>query len=173
MHYYDYARWLSAERAKITLEPGAIEVGPLHSYTLNPSCPPWHMDWLVRFPDAHHAYLKERWYPETIAAQRSANFGYRKHFSFHYGRTNPADDENGFPRRDPKSFPPIFRIDCDRFGPERAHIHLHGNRHLYQAKIDGFTIKTADPFDFMKAVLEYRTKTGRDFDTIVGFKVLP
>jgi hypothetical protein len=174
MYYLDYVRWLSAEHSKIVLDPGAIEVGPLHNYTQTPSSPPWNMDWLVRFSDAHHAYLKERWWPETIASHRSANFGYRKHFSFHYGPTNPATDAKGYPVRDPGKFPPIFRIDCDKHGANKAHIHMHGNRHIYQNRIQGFIIKTADPFDFMKAVLEYRaTQSIRDFDAILGFRVLP
>jgi hypothetical protein len=173
MYYLDYARWLLAERAKITLEPEAIELGPLHSPTQLPSSPPWNMDWLVRFPDAHYAYLKERWWPETIAAHRSANFGYRRHFSFHYGPTNPVNDAKGYPQRDPSGFAPIFRIDCDKHGPNKAHIHLRGNKHLYQNQIRGFTIKTADAFDFMKAIIEHRANPGRDFDAILGFKVLP
>jgi len=169
MHYLDYVSWLLAEHGRLVLETGTVEVGPLHNPTFAPSSPPWNMDWLVKFHDSHHVQIKERWFPETRVVPRGANVGYRKHFSFHYGTTNPAVDVRGFPLRDPRNFPPIFRIDCDRHGP---HIHFHGNSHITQNRVQGLTIKNVDPFDFMKAVNEHRANAGKDFDAIMGFKVV-
>lgn len=168
-HYVDYARWLLSEHGKFVLEAGAIELGPRHSPTAA-SSPPWKMDWLVRFSDGRHAHLKERWFLATRSAPRSANLGYRRHFSFHYGPTNPAADAAGFPQRDPQNYPPIFRIDLDRWGP---HIHLHGNEHIEQSRVHGLTIETVDPFDFMNAIAAHRADPSKDFDAIMAFKVTP
>ena len=170
MHYFDYVRRLLAEHATLVFEEGAVELGPFHNPSLAPSAPPWNMDWLIKFHDAHHIQIKERWFPEIVSAPRTANLGYRKHFSFHYGTTNPATDRRGFPLRDPLNFPPILRIDCDRHGP---HIHLHGNDHILQNRVQGLTITAADPFGFVRAVMNHRANAARGLDDIMGFKVLP
>jgi hypothetical protein len=169
MHYTDYARRLITEHAKISYELGFHEIGPTHNPTKLPSSPPWNMDWAVIFSGGKYAYLKERWFPETLTAPRSANLGYRKHFSFHYGPANPATDPRGIPLPDPVNFPPIIRIDKDRWPP---HVHFHGEDHIPQTRIQGFAITDAGPFEFMKAVIEHRA-TGVDFDTIMKFKVVP
>jgi hypothetical protein len=125
------------------------------------------MDWAILFPDGKYAHLKERWYPATISAPRSSNWGYRKHFSFHYGMANPSKDSRGIPLPDRINFRPIIRIDHDRWGP---HLHFDGEDHIQQIRVQGMTIDDADPFDFMRAVLEHRA-TNANFDAVMKFQV--
>lgn len=167
MHYYsDYVAWLTAERAKLTFEAGVVERGPIHSPTCFPSSPPWNMDWLIRFDDGMQAYLYERWFPMKGFPQK----GERRAFSFHYGTISPLTRRNGFPAPDKKDHPAYIRIDLDRHGP---HLHFHGELpHIEQAKVTGMVIEKVDPFDFVRAVQQYRV-TQSDFDSIMKFTVLP
>jgi hypothetical protein len=169
MHYTDYGRRLLVEHATFAIEPAWVEIGPLHNPTILPSSPPWNMDWAILFPDGKYAYAKERWYPASISRPRGANWGHRQHFSFHYGTANPARDSRGIPLPDNIHFPAVIRIDKDQWGP---HLHFGGENHIPQTRIQGMTIEDADPFDFMRAVLEHRT-TGANFDAVMNFQVTP
>jgi hypothetical protein len=168
--FTDYAAWLQKEYAAFQSDPTCVEIGPLLRPTVAPNSPPWNMDWAIKFPDHHYAYVYERWYASGPALPGRSRFGYREHFSFHYGPTNSILKANGIPERDKVVCPAIIRVDCDKHGP---HLHFHGEAdHIDQAKIEGMVIQDADPFTFMRAVLEHRAK-GTDFDSILNFKVKP
>jgi len=170
MYFADYANRLLAEHSSLALGPDVVEIGPLHSPTKLPGTPPWNMDWVVRFPDGKQAYLYERWFPARGPSRGGAMMGQRLAFSFHYGTSGTQVRRNGFPARDKANHPAIIRIDLDKNGP---HIHFHGELpHIEQDKVIGMVIEDVDPFDFVRAVIEHRSKN-TDFDEIMGFKVLP
>jgi len=169
MEYAAYATLLGIQHALIVPEQGCVEIGPIHAPSSSiPQSPPWKMDWAVLFTDGKYAYLYERWMPVSprIAAGRQ---GYRQHFSFHYGVANPQCGKYGIPKRDRINYPPIIRIDVDKYNP---HIHFRGEDHIQQDRVKGMTITSVDPFDFMRAVIAHR-KTQSDFDSILNFQVAP
>ena len=171
MHYTDYVAWLKEQRAQIVFESGVVEVGPRHNPTRPPGAPPWNMDWWIKFPDGMHAYLYERWFPMS-SLSRGATVGRRSAFSFHYGTAGNKIRPNGWPAREKSGHPAILRIDLDPKGP---HLHFHGEEpHIMQNKVEGMHIEKTDPFNFVRAVLEYRKHQGRiDFDVIMKFTVIP
>jgi hypothetical protein len=167
MYFFQYAAWLRAQHAAIQVDPAWTEIGPRHRPTRIPVSPPWSMDWAIRFPDGYYAYVYERWFPSGLFKPGSSREGRREHFSFHYGPTNPVFKPNGIPERDKINYPAIIRIDRDRRSP---HMHFHGEQHIEQTRVSGFTIEDADPFAFIQAVLDYRAAKG-DFDVLLKFKV--
>lgn len=171
MYFTDYAIRLIAEHATLAFEPGAIELGPQINPTKLPGSPPWNMDWAIRFPDGKQAYLYERWFPARSPSRGATLMGQRRAFSFHYGTTVPKMRRNGFPARDKTNHPAIIRIDLsDQYGP---HLHFHSELpHISQSKVNGMTIESISPFDFVRAVIEHR-KSGTDFDAIMKFTVVP
>jgi hypothetical protein len=123
------------------------------------------MEWTVLFDDGFYLRLVENWY------RRSASFGgggIRKAFSFHYGPTNPDKDDEGVPLYSDK-YPAIIRIDedTDSRGP---HLHYNGEDHVPQARVQNLRISDADPFQFIKTVIEHRRSHQR-FDRIMRFTV--
>lgn len=172
MNFALYATQFQVKHSLISLEQGCIEVGPFFAPT-KPNSPPWKMDWAVLFPDSKFAYLYERWSqvpwsPVRPPLSGAARLGYRKHFSFHYGPTNPIKGPTGIPQRDKQNYPALIRIDVDKRGP---HIHFHGEAdHILQSRVPELKIEEVDPFDFMRAVLQHRASQ-TDFDAIMNFKV--
>ena len=171
MNFALYATQFQVKHSRISLEPGCIEIGPILAPT-RPNSPPWKMDWAVFFPDSKVAYLYERWSqvpwtPGCPPLSGAARRGYRKHFSFHYGPTNPIKGPSGIPLRDKQNYPAAIRIDVDKWCP---HIHFHGEAHIAQSRVTGLKIEEVDPFDFMRAVLQHRSST-TDFDAIMNFRV--
>jgi len=127
------------------------------------------MDWAVFFPDNTFAYVYERWIQLPGPLASIGKKGHRQHFSFHYGFANSLRDKRGIPKRDNVHYPAVIRIDLDKFNP---HLHYLGENHVQQDRVVGMTIANADPFTFMRAVLEHR-KTRVDFHEILKFEVIP
>lgn len=164
MRYTEYVGWFEGERGKLILESGCTQVGPLWRPTPT-SRPPWQVKWCVKFGDGKHLRVKESWAPRPV---RLGGLGYRRHFSFHYGDTNPLAEMDGFPVRD-NAYATTIRIDEDPYGP---HLNYDGRNHIFQPKVQGFDIARADLFEFVKAVHLHR-KTGTPFHEILKFTVLP
>lgn len=162
MRYGEYAAWFDEQYKKLRFEPDCTQVGPLCVPTPIAK-PPWKLDWCVRFSDQMHLKVKERWWPRPV---RLGGLGYRKHFAFHYGQTNPDSDLDGFPLRD-NTFHSVIRIDHDPYGP---HLHFGGEDHIFQPRITGFDLSNADLFEFVRAVQRHR-ETGETFDKILNFTV--
>lgn len=162
MLYAQYDKWLQEQYSKIVLEPNCVEAGPYLDPTINPNKPPWKMEWAVIFDDGMYFRVTENW-----TNRKGVGSGYRKHFSFHYGVANPIRDQDGIPCRSP-AYPAIIRIDCDRNGP---HLHYSGEDHIQQSRVKSFRISDAEPFEFVRAVMEHRT-TGKPFNEIINFQVV-
>lgn len=167
MNFTRYAIQFQEKHSLISLEQDCIEIGPVLVPT-RPNSPPWKMDWAVLFSDSKYAYLYERWSPVRSHMLGAARLGFRRHFSFHYGPTNPLKGTMGIPLRDKGNYPAVIRIDVDRWCP---HIHFHNEAdHISQTRVVNLTIEDVDPFDFMRAVLQHRSSKA-DFDAIMNFKV--
>jgi hypothetical protein len=163
MKYSEYATWLQQEYSQINLGPRSAELGPYLGPTVDPDSPPWQMKWAVIFDDNHYFCVTENWWKRR---RQFGSQGYRKHFCFHYGPANPVPDQDGIPEPS-RSYPAIFRIDCDTHGP---HIHFQGEDHIGQNRVDGFAISDAQPFLFVQAVMRHRL-SGDGFDEIMQFRV--
>jgi hypothetical protein len=171
MLFTDYEKWLHEQYAKIVLGPQAVkagsyvEAGPYCDPTILPNEPPWKMEWAVIFADGMSLRVTENWFKRKPMAR---GFGFRQHFSFHYGPANPTCDPHGIPIRS-DAYPAIIRVDCDRHGP---HLHYQGDDHIPQSRVKKFRISDAEPFAFVRAVLEHRA-TGSEFHKILKFEVIP
>ncbi|MGP8174069.1 MAG: hypothetical protein ACLP7O_05925 [Terracidiphilus sp.] len=164
MRFPEYAKWLAEQVANTALEESCVQIGPLATPTVTPDKPPWQMEWTVFFKDGLFFRIVENWYRR---ASSLGGVGYRKHFSFHYGPANPERDAEGIPLRS-ESYPAIIRIDQDdQTGP---HLHYGGEDHIPQHRVKNLRISDAEPFEFIKAVMEHR-RSHESLDKIMRFKV--
>ena len=135
------------------LVSGAVECkgGPSARSTLGKA--PWRVEWGVIFGDGYYFRVKESFrvmgYPHPGAGERA-------HFSFHYGKAHPELDVDGYPRKRIADNPPVpeLRIDLDR--NRKPHLHVGSKAHIYQHRIDGYTIEDAEMFRFLEAVRDHR-----------------
>jgi len=143
------------------------EAGPFIDSTAVLNKPPWKMEWAIIF-DADGTYLRvtETWWRRK--PPYLLNTGIREHFSFQYGVAGPLRDLHGIPVRD-YSFQTFIRVDCDTHGP---HLHYRGEDHIQQNRVDGFRIASADPFNFVRAILRHK-QTGESLATILNFTIRP
>lgn len=165
MHFPEYVTWLEEQVAETALDQGCIQIGPFATPTVTPNKPPWKFEWTVLFQDGHYFRIVENWY------RRSSNLGgkgYRSAFSFHYGPTNPATNDEGVPLPG-REYPAIIRIDqdADWRGP---HLHFGGEDHIPQGRVQNLRISDVDPFEFISAVIEHR-RSNEGFDKIMRFTV--
>jgi hypothetical protein len=164
MHFPEYAKWLAEQVANTTFEKGCVQIGPFATPTVTPDKPPWQMEWTIFFKDGLFLHVVENWYRRGSTL---GGGGYRKHFSFHYGPANPARDTDGIPLRS-ELYPAIIRIDQDdQIGP---HLHYEGEDHIPQDRVKNLRISDMEPFQFIRAVNEYR-RSGDKFDKILRFTV--
>ena len=167
MQYDEYEALLNRSCSQLKLEPHCIEIGPFCTpTTTTPNTAPWQMEWCVLFPDRMYLVVRENWWDVKGERRR---IGYRKDFAFHYGPANPKRNHDGIPVRDNKKFPAVLRIDSDHKGP---HLHFNGEDHILQARVLNLSISQVDVFDFVRAVLKHR-RSGKGFDRILGFEILP
>ncbi len=165
MRFSEYEAWLAAEVANTPLEPGCEQIGPFLTPTVVPDKPPWQMEWTVLFADGYYFRVVENWFRRSSSL---GGHGCRRAFSFHYGPTNPAKDDNGVPLPS-NQFPATIRVDqdVDWRGP---HLHYNGEDHVRQSRVQDLRISDMEPFQFIKAVMEHR-RTRQDFDRIMQFAV--
>jgi hypothetical protein len=167
MRLAEYEHWFQTEYSAITLGPHCTEAGPFIDWKVAPNKPPWKMEWAIIFDDGTFLRVTENWWRRKPPFQAN-NMGVREHFSFQYGIAGSLRDQHGIPVRD-NSCETFIRIDCDIYGP---HLHYGGDDHIHQSRVDGFHIASAEPFDFVRAILRHK-ETGEKLATIFNFTVRP
>jgi hypothetical protein len=165
MQFAEYEKWFEEQASGFDFGAGCVSVGPYLTPTVTPNKPPWKTEWTVLFEDGFYLRVVENWY------RRSASLGgrgVRKAFSFHYGPTNPAKDHEGVPIHSDE-YPAIIRIDHDTDG-RGPHLHFGGEDHIPQGRVQNLRISDADPFQFIRAVVDFR-RNRQSFDKIMQFTV--
>ncbi len=134
----------------------------------HPRSAPWKAEWAVVFSDGKYFRVKECF--KRLPAPHKG-YGEREHFSFHYGNRHPEDDARGFPKTAPRDQPPDadLRIDIDSRLVE--HIHVGTKEHISQRRVKGLTIRDANLFTFLEAVLEHR-QTGTPLVDLLQIQVV-
>jgi hypothetical protein len=134
-----------------------------------PRSAPFGVDWAMFFPsDNKYFRVKECF---NRVGWPNAGLGVREHFSYHYGTPHLLLDFDGFPvTQDPET--PFADLRIDRDATLDPHIHLNSGEHIYQDRVQGYSIEKADLFEFLKAVSEHR-KTGTPIHELLNIKLLP
>ena len=163
MLFKDYKANFEARRAALRFPPGTVHEGIGCDTRVNPSMPPWVMDWAILYPDDHHIRVKETYKPKPHPLY---NQGQRYHFSFQYGKTTARDHKN-MPRT-ASDRDTIIRLDHDQFGP---HMHYAGRDHIQQESLLGkLVIDEIEVFDFIDAVETCR-QSGCSMEDILFFSL--
>lgn len=151
------------------LEVGHVEVGPILAPKDRkfPASAPFGVDWAVIFADGKYFRVKEAY---NRSGPPRIGSGIRGTFSFHYGMADLKRDPQGFPIFGKLGTPPAdIRIDWHPPGP---HIHLHGEDHIPQDRVQGYSIVDADFTSFVEAVAKHR-RTYEPIQDLLGIKVIP
>ena len=165
MQFAEYDRWFSEQANGFSIEPTCLSIGPYVTPTVAPNKPPWKAEWTVLYEDGFYLRVVENWFRRSTSL---GGRGERKAFSFHYGPTNPAKNDEGVPLYS-DDYPAIIRIDQDT--DERgSHLHYEGENHILQSRVQNLRLSNADPFWFIKAVVEHR-RSHESFDQIMRFTV--
>lgn len=138
------------------------EIGPFLRPTATPGEAPWLLDWAVIFSDGNYMRVKESF---RRCGQPHSGLGQRLHFSYHYGLASQDRDASGFP--DINNSHNILRIDEDRYGP---HLHTKSEDHIPQERVMQYNIHEADPFQFVKMLIEHR-KSGENLLELLNITV--
>lgn len=100
-------------------------------------------------------------------ARKDGGGGRLQHFSYHYGPCGVARDQDGFPIKEDSC---VLRIDIDR--KSKRHAHYNGENHIPEHRLLRLDFNTITPFDFIRAVEEYRSNSGSKLlNEILGFEV--
>jgi hypothetical protein len=166
MKFAEYDQWFWAEADEFVWDASCVQIGPYVTPTVTPNKPPWKMEWTVLFGDGFYLRVVENWYRRSTSL---GGTGVRKAFSFHYGPTNPTKDDEGVPLYSDQ-YPAIIRIDQDTDG-RSSHLHYNGEDHVPQTRVQNLRISDADPFHFIRAVIEHR-RSHQSFDQIMRFTVM-
>ena len=152
-----YVNWFTDQYDALKvdlLEQGSVECGPILEVKDRkyPASAPFGVDWAVIYSDGKYLRVKEAY---NRMGRPNIGAGVREHFSFHYGTAHPQRDDNGFPLIRSLDTPAAdLRIDVDRrLDP---HIHLNSEEHITQNRVQGYSIKDADMFEFLRAVVKHR-----------------
>jgi hypothetical protein len=165
MQFAEYDRWFWEQAGGFFFEQGCVPIGPYVTPTVAPNKPPWKAEWTVLFEDGFYFRVVENWFRRRTAL---GGRGERKAFSFHYGPTNPAKNDEGVPLYSDK-YPALIRIDRDTDDRD-SHMHYGGENHIPQARVQNLRISNVDPFWFIRAVIEHR-RSQDSFDKIMRFTV--
>ncbi len=146
----DFTKHYDAVKGRL-LESDSKECGPFLIATQKPEEAPWHLDWAVLFSNGYYMRVTESY---RRLGRPTPGFGERHYFSYHYGEPREDVDQKGFPLtlNAPNA---ILRVDNDPYGP---HIHAGSPEHIYQDRVEGFAILTAEWPEFLEAVIEHRAK---------------
>ncbi len=157
------------------LEHDAQECGPFLTTTAkHPSVAPWRLVWCIIFSDGNYMKVKETF---SRCPAPYVGVGQREHFSFHYGPTPRGRDSFGMPTSN-NHRDGIIRIDKHEISSTqtnkipKAHLHLNGEQHIPQERVQGFLIEEAKVGNFVEALINHR-QTGQKIDDILCITVRP
>lgn len=157
----EYQAWFQRECNQLVLKPGFTLVGPFLDAARDPA-PPWSLDFAIVYDDSMYIRISENY---RALSKNEGGGGCLQYFSYHYGPCTTERDEDGFP---------VFledcelRIDIDRWS--KRHIHYAGENHVPEVRLPGLDFNKISPFDFIRAVEEYRA-TQMALHELLGFKV--
>jgi len=164
MLFQEYKANFETKKALLKFPPGTMHEGVGCETKVQPSMPPWIMDWAILYPDGYHIRVKETYKPKPHPLY---NQGQRHHFSFQYGKTTSRDAKKNMPRT-ASDQDTIIRLDRDQFGP---HMHYAGRSHIEQESVTGkFIIDNAEVFEFIEAVETCR-QSGCSMEDILFFSL--
>jgi hypothetical protein len=157
----DYQAWFQGECDTIVLRPGFSVVDPKVEAVDDPS-PPWSVIFAIIYDDGMYVRIYEH-YREL--SKSDGGGGRLQYLSYHYGPCSEGRDDDGFPVMEDRC---ILRIDID-FRSKR-HAHYDGEEHIPEERLLGLDFGTITPFDFIRAVEQYRA-TQKPLPEILGFEV--